>query len=602
MSTAADDTHSYHSCHSNIEDNAGAEEVTRIEVKPEHGAETVSDACGQPRDEVQDENSGASPLLCHQAEVDLRSASIQAFNTPCIQPCDRVQAENGDGAGAPVQSETALQTFEIEPPEGKQLGVKDCLAGIVWAVNAVIKYFWGHKSLILYPADIVSDGFVADKHFRNGHLSWGVFTVLFMILPYIVYWQNLKYVFTSLKYAIADFRYRFLGDNCQRIRKKELHEQQIIHDGFTVYFEDMPQLILQVYILWKTPVQCLNFEWDDGLMTYASIAIGILSIAATVVPFAFEDNTDDDDEMTNCFWDLLQIVPGNKILFCTFFLVLPKLLLFSWTVSVLKWYSLLFIVPIGMILLCINAWIGGEGILLRTIKDILGYNGRTTKRLLPSVILLSSFLIPLSLSLHVSVNSPFYSKEDYFGIFPSDPFPSSTICFTNSSTVLQEEMWGNLTTSWSPTCNVTFTAQPCSPQVKERTEIILSCSLVFMCLGLALVVFIAPNLRRIVSCCILVVGVLLVVGVIAGIIAAFIFHRKAMDGDTTSKNMVIKACGADDDDISDFETIVKENPDCVTGVIFSPGFLFSGTYVSIAVWIFLPCKVGFFCCYCARSR
>ena len=506
MSTAADETHSYHSCHSYKEDNAGAEGVTSIEVKPGHRAKTVSDATSQPRNEVQDENGGASPLLGHQAEGDLRTASMQAFDPPCIQPCDRVQAENGDGAGAPVQSETALQTFEIEPPEGKQLGVTDCLA-------AVIKYFWGHKSLILYPADIVSDGFVADKHFRNGHLSWGVFTVLFMILPYIVYWQNLKYVFTSLKYAIADFRYRFLGDNCQRIRKKELHEQQIIHDGFTVYFEDMPQLILQVYILWKTPVQCLNFEWDDGLMTYASIAIGILSIAATVVPFAFEDNTDDDDEMTNCCWDLLQIVPGNKILFCTFFLVLPKLLLFSWTVSVLKWYSLLFIVPIGMILLCINAWIGGEGILLRTIKDILGYSGRSTKRLLPSVILLSSFLIPLSISLHASINSPFYSEEDYFGIFPSDPFPSNTICFTNSSTRIQEAMWGNLTTSWSPTCNVTFTAQPCNPQVKERTEIILSCFLVFMSLGLAIVLVIAnPKylIRLIVAtvlCCI-VAGVI----------------------------------------------------------------------------------------------
>ena len=241
---------------------------------------------------------------------------------------------------------------------------------------------------------------------------------------------------------------------------------------------------------------------------------------------------------------------------------------------------------------CINACIEEEEILLTTIKDILGYSGRTTMRLLPSVILLFSFLIPLSISLHASINSPFYSEEDYFGIFPSDPFPSNTICFTNSSTVIQEAMWGNLTTSFTPTCNVTFTAQPCNPQVKERTEIILSCFLVFMSLGLAIVLVIAnPQylIRLIVAtvlCCI-----------VAGVIAALIFNPISMHEVTTRKNMVLKSCGADDDDISDFDTIVEEDPWCVRGVILSPGFLFNRILHGMAL-IFCMFVVGFICLCC----
>ena len=419
---------------------------------------------------------------------------------------------------------TALRGPEAEQP----INADKSRVETVKTLKTVLKYGWEHKSLILYPFDILSDGWLAYKHFRNGHLVWGALTVLFMILPFLVYWRTLYHMWTNIKYAKVDFKYRFCGATTLRGRKKDLKKKVLKNDGITVYFEDMPQLILQVYTLWKTPVRCLNFEWGDGMWTFGAIAISILSISATVVPFANsfiappsrESRTNSSNQSN---WKIFKDkVLKNEILFCTFLLVLPKLLLFSWTISILKWYSLTFIVPMGIVMLCINLCKDKEyslKILFKTTRDVLGYNGREVMRLLPSVLMLSSFLIPLSISLHASIN-PSFNLE--FGIGHSDPFPSSTICFSNSSRDRQVKMWENLTMPWSPTCNISFTAQPCEPEVKERIEIILSCLLVFMSLGLAIVLLFANGKKVLVILFIAVLACILLFGVIAICIAIFV--------------------------------------------------------------------------------
>ena len=75
------------------------------------------------------------------------------------------------------------------------------------------------------------------------------------------------------------------------------------------------------------------------------------------------------------------------------------------------------------------------------------------------------FLIPLGINLAGAVNSleitNTNSSSDPFDAFPIDPFPSSTICFTNSSIIDQEKRWENKTTPFSNSCNKTFEAKPC---------------------------------------------------------------------------------------------------------------------------------------------
>ena len=419
-------------------------------------------------------------------------------------------------------------------------------------------------------------------------------------------------MFTSIEYAFVNFKYQFLGAITLRTRKKTLQKQALRNDGITVYFEDMPQLILQVYILWKTPLQCLNYEWDDGMITYCSIAISILSISATVVPFSRVD----EDLVLECevetpttrgkmiwmakCWDLMIKVLSNDVLFCTLLLVLPKLLLISWTISVLKWYSLLLIVPIVVILLFVKLaqdqfrhpeeshW-QGLHLLLAMSKDILGYSGREDKLLLPSVVILSSFLIPLSIALHASVNTSFYSEEDKFGIFPSDPYPSSTICFTNASTAMQRDMWENLTMPWSPTCNVTFTSEPCAYHATTRIKATLSCLLVFMSLGLTLVLFIATRFYKI-----------LIVVIISGFgVAAILFVFVASIG---SEWHIAIACA----DKVDFSNLTNNQnwTSCVEDQVTTTSSWFISflygllTLIGTPLILFCACSLLFCVCKC----
>ena len=90
---------------------------------------------------------------------------------------------------------------------------------------------------------------------------------------------------------------------------------------------------------------------------------------------------------------------------------------------------------------------------------------------------MACFLIPLSISLHAAVNTS--EQVDYFSVFPSDPFPSRTICFTNSSLIEQQEMWNNDTTTFSNNCNMTYSAVLCDQGVEggQRGTIVVQLAL-----------------------------------------------------------------------------------------------------------------------------
>ena len=68
---------------------------------------------------------------------------------------------------------------------------------------------------------------------------------------------------------------------------------------------------------------------------------------------------------------------------------------------------------------------------------------------LASCFVLCSFLIPLSIALGASAKTDLTSEIDHFNVFPYDPFPSSTVCFTNWSMLEQENRWENLTEPFS---------------------------------------------------------------------------------------------------------------------------------------------------------
>ena len=70
-----------------------------------------------------------------------------------------------------------------------------------------------------------------------------------------------------------------------------------------------------------------------------------------------------------------------------------------------------------------------------------------------------------------------------FSNFPSDPFPSQLICFSNTSKITQEQQWQNLTLPWSPSCNYTFTAGQCNADIKEKNRLILILMIAFPSVG-----------------------------------------------------------------------------------------------------------------------
>ena len=136
-----------------------------------------------------------------------------------------------------------------------------------------------------------------------------------------------------------------------------------------------------------------------------------------------------------------------------------------------NWYGWFLIIP--LLLICagmayyMNVYIvfskKNENTLLytcfRSLQLVFGYAGGIANVVVG--ILLLFFLIPLGLNLAAVINSSNEVDGDPFDVFPVDPFPSSTICFTNFTILDQEERWENRTTTFSNSCNKTFETVPC---------------------------------------------------------------------------------------------------------------------------------------------
>ena len=208
-----------------------------------------------------------------------------------------------------------------------------------------------------------------------------------------------------------------------------------------------------------------------------SIVLSFVFISATVVPF-YEENRKGDWTMKSCKGFFLHFLMG------TFLNVIPKLVLISWTFSVLNWYGWFFIFPLQLVsaglAFCwhkIDAQDETHGrtwsyVLIRSLQLAFGYAGSMASII--TGILLLLFLIPLGLNLQGAIISSEVTNSDPFYVFPVDQFPSSTICFTNSSIIDQEKRWENITTPFSNSCNKTFEALPCQ---EMRDTIITKLSL-----------------------------------------------------------------------------------------------------------------------------
>ena len=201
-------------------------------------------------------------------------------------------------------------------------------------------------------------------------------------------------------------------------------------------------------------------------------------------------------------WDEISLEGILSFSFGTFFNVIPKLVLISWTFSVLNWYMWLFFIPLFLIPLCIvriinnlkcKGWKIGNEIILSFLV-IFGYAGRNGTII--SAFLMACFLIPLGISLHAAVNTS--EQVDYFSVFPSDPFPSRTICFTNSSLIEQQELWNNKTTTFSNSCNMTFSEVLCDQGIDGGQRNIIAVQLAVMITTVSLLVaIVAPC-----TCCV----------------------------------------------------------------------------------------------------
>ena len=329
-------------------------------------------------------------------------------------------------------------------------------------VKDIFLYLFSVKSLVLVPLDIYTDVKLAITHFGNGHVMWGTLTSV-CLLPSLMFPYH---YFHLLKFAWYKFLLVFFDRHKYEV--KFLEEKNRQGDGIIAYFEDIPQFILQVYILWKTPESC--FSWRE-INAVQSIVTSFISISATVVPF-YEKEKDKDWSLFSCRAFVQDFLMG------TFLNVIPKLLLISWTFSVLNWYGWFFIVPLLLVCAIMSYWhyrdqeYEDEGknvcsyILFRSFQLAFGYSGIDAHLIV--CILLLLFLIPLGINLAGAVNSlEVTNSSDPFDAFPVDPFPSSTICFTNSSIIDQEERWENKTTPFSNSCNKTFEAIPCY-EVKDQ--------------------------------------------------------------------------------------------------------------------------------------
>ena len=356
----------------------------------------------------------------------------------------------------------------------------------VWTkIKNVGLYLWLVKSLFLVPWDIYTDVKLAITHFGNGHVLWGSLTTA-CLLPSLMFPYH---YYQLLKFAVYKFRILFLDHDLKK-ETDEIDKKNTFYNGIIAYFEDIPQFILQVYILWKTPPDC--FSWRE-IDAWQSIGTSFLSISSTVVPF-YEKEKDAKWSLLSC-----EGFFGN-FLIGTFFNVIPKLVLISWIFSVLNWYGWFFIIPILLVCACMTfCWkckADGEDdenekttdsslnipayVLFRSLQLTFGYAGWIANMVV--CILLLLFVIPLGLNLAAAINSSNEIDSDPFDIFPVDPFPSSTICFTNFTILAQEERWENKTTTFSNSCNKTFEAVPCE-DVRETIITKLSIMIGIMSAG-----------------------------------------------------------------------------------------------------------------------
>ena len=331
-------------------------------------------------------------------------------------------------------------------------------------VKNVFSFLWSLKSVFLLPWDIYTDVRLAETHFRNGNQLWGTLTVIFLtpslLFPYH-YYQILTYV--KLKYK------NLFGQTQSKPNKEEVghrEKKKIRCDGIFAYLEDIPQFILQVYILWKTPSHCFSLEssWDiEKVRTVQSILSSFLSIAAHVVPY-YEKRRNEKWELLSTTGFFLHFSSG------VFLNTIPKLVLISWTFSVLKWYGWLFVSALfllaGLLILVLFRKEPLKSKLLLTLQITFGYVGGK-RGLVISALILSCFLFPLVISLNAAKTSSYERELDSFGLIPYDPFPSRTICFTNSSLIEQHQKWSGRNITFSDKCNLTYNAVPCLPEEKE---------------------------------------------------------------------------------------------------------------------------------------
>ena len=105
-----------------------------------------------------------------------------------------------------------------------------------------------------------------------------------------------------------------------------------------------------------------------------------------------------------------------------------------------------------------------------TYQIMLGYVnfGGGYRVPLINALILICFQVPLGIAMKAAINSGYIQEYDSFAIFPQDPFPSRTICFTYFSKMEQEQRWINRTDYLSESCNFTYNVVPCYAEHREN--------------------------------------------------------------------------------------------------------------------------------------
>lgn len=352
-------------------------------------------------------------------------------------------------------------------------------------VKKICFFLWSVKSVFLLPWDIYTDVRLAMAHWNNGNHMWGVLTFIFLIpslcFPYH-YYHIIKCILLKFNNL---FNVNFLFKNPSKADIRDQEKRKIWLNGMFAYFEDIPQFILQVYILWITPFECFTVERFfteenslnnlDKVKFAHSILSSFLSIASHIVPF-YEIRRNEEWKLFSVNGFFLHFISG------VFLNTVPKLVLISWTFSVLNWYGWLFVMALFMIsgLAILFLYqkrfddVNRSSLLFRTpmskllltMQITFGYAGGR-RGFIISALLLTCFLIPLGITLSAVLSTSFLEENDSFAIFPRNPYPSRTICFTNASKIKQEIQWSYREDKFSNDCNFTYSAVSCAPEHRE---------------------------------------------------------------------------------------------------------------------------------------